>query len=117
MLGIADYGAFCASILLFLMLPGPGTFALLTSTVLIAQDNTRFEADTLKHFQALVRLNTSNPPGNEMIAADYLVAALTAANIPVQTFARDRNRPNVVARLKGNGRAHSAHGAHRCRHG
>ena len=32
MLGIADYGAFCATILLFLALPGPGTFALLTST-------------------------------------------------------------------------------------
>ena len=32
MLGIADFGAFCASILLFLALPGAGTFALLTST-------------------------------------------------------------------------------------
>ena len=32
MLGIADYGAFCAAILLFLALPGPGTFALLSST-------------------------------------------------------------------------------------
>jgi leucine efflux protein len=32
MLGIADYGAFCAAIVLFLALPGPGTFALLTST-------------------------------------------------------------------------------------
>jgi leucine efflux protein len=32
MLGIADYGAFSAAILLFLALPGPGTFALLTST-------------------------------------------------------------------------------------
>jgi leucine efflux protein len=32
MLGITDYGAFCAAILLFLALPGPGTFALLTST-------------------------------------------------------------------------------------
>lgn len=32
MLGIADYGALCATILLFLALPGPGTFALLTST-------------------------------------------------------------------------------------
>lgn len=30
--GIADYGAFCAAILLFLALPGPGTFTLLTST-------------------------------------------------------------------------------------
>ena len=32
MLGIAEYGAFCAAILVFLALPGPGTFALLTST-------------------------------------------------------------------------------------
>ena len=32
MLGIADFGAFCAAILLFLALPGPGTIALLTST-------------------------------------------------------------------------------------
>jgi threonine/homoserine/homoserine lactone efflux protein len=32
MFGISDYGAFCAAILLFLALPGPGTFALLTST-------------------------------------------------------------------------------------
>src|SRR5687767_10404583 len=32
MLGIADYPAFCAATLIFLALPGPGTFALLTST-------------------------------------------------------------------------------------
>ena len=32
MLGIADFGAFCTAILLFLALPGPGTFALLNST-------------------------------------------------------------------------------------
>ncbi len=32
MLGIGNYGAFCAAILVFLALPGPGTFALLTST-------------------------------------------------------------------------------------
>jgi leucine efflux protein len=32
MFGITDYGSFCAAIVLFLALPGPGTFALLTST-------------------------------------------------------------------------------------
>ena len=32
MFGIADYGAFCVAVLIFLALPGPGTFALLTST-------------------------------------------------------------------------------------
>jgi threonine/homoserine/homoserine lactone efflux protein len=30
--GISDFGAFCAAVLVFLALPGPGTFALLTST-------------------------------------------------------------------------------------
>lgn len=32
MFGISDYGAFCAAVLVFLALLGPGTFALLTST-------------------------------------------------------------------------------------
>lgn len=32
MFGIADYGAFCAAVLVFLALPGPGTLALLTAT-------------------------------------------------------------------------------------
>lgn len=32
MLGISDYWAFVAAVLVFLMLPGPGTFAVLTST-------------------------------------------------------------------------------------
>ncbi|PXW99241.1 threonine/homoserine/homoserine lactone efflux protein [Sphaerotilus hippei] len=30
--GIADYPAFCGAVVIFLALPGPGTFALLTST-------------------------------------------------------------------------------------
>jgi threonine/homoserine/homoserine lactone efflux protein len=32
MLGIADYGAFCGAVLVFLALPGPGTLALLGAT-------------------------------------------------------------------------------------
>ena len=32
MFGIADYGAFVAAIILFLMIPGPGNLALITST-------------------------------------------------------------------------------------
>lgn len=32
MFGISDYPAFCAAVLVFLALPGPGTFALLTFT-------------------------------------------------------------------------------------
>jgi threonine/homoserine/homoserine lactone efflux protein len=32
MFGIADFGAFCLAVIVFLALPGPGTFALLNST-------------------------------------------------------------------------------------
>jgi leucine efflux protein len=32
MFGIADYGAFVAAIVMFLLIPGPGNLALITST-------------------------------------------------------------------------------------
>jgi acetylornithine deacetylase/succinyl-diaminopimelate desuccinylase-like protein len=60
--------------------------------------------ETMRHFQALVRMDTSDPPGGEKPAADYLVDILQKEAIPVQVFALEANRPNVVARLKGNGR-------------
>jgi acetylornithine deacetylase/succinyl-diaminopimelate desuccinylase-like protein len=66
--------------------------------------NAAIEAETLQHFQALLRLDTSNPPGNEVLAVDYLKAVLEKEGIPVQIFARDPKRPNLVARIKGNGK-------------
>jgi acetylornithine deacetylase/succinyl-diaminopimelate desuccinylase-like protein len=62
------------------------------------------EAETLQHFQALLRLDTSNPPGNEKLATDYLKAVFEKEGIPVQIFAREPSRSNLVVRLKGNGR-------------
>jgi len=61
------------------------------------------DAEALRHFQALVRMDTSDPPGNETPAAEYLVQVLEREGIPVQTFALESHRPNVVARLTGNG--------------
>lgn len=61
------------------------------------------DVETLQHFQALVRMDTSDPPGNEQPAAAYLQKVLRDAGIPVETFALEPNRPNVVARLKGTG--------------
>ncbi len=66
-------------------------------------DWARAEAETLQHFQALVRADTSDPPGNEQPAVDYLKKVLEAAGIPIQTFAMEAGRPNLVARLKGSG--------------
>jgi acetylornithine deacetylase/succinyl-diaminopimelate desuccinylase-like protein len=67
-------------------------------------DWTAAEAETLRHFQALVRMDTSDPPGGEKPAADYVKDVLERAGIPVQVFALEAHRPNVVARLKGSGR-------------
>jgi acetylornithine deacetylase/succinyl-diaminopimelate desuccinylase-like protein len=65
---------------------------------------TAFEAETLKHFQALLQRDTSSPPGNEIRAVEYLRQVLDAEGIPYQVFAKDPQRPNLVARIKGNGR-------------
>jgi len=62
------------------------------------------DAEVLQHFQALVRMDTTSPPGNEKPAADYVAAMLEREGIPVQTFALEAHRPNVVARLTGSGR-------------
>jgi acetylornithine deacetylase/succinyl-diaminopimelate desuccinylase-like protein len=61
------------------------------------------DAETLRHFQALVRMDTQSPPGNEKPAADYVAQVLEREGIPVQVFALEAQRPNVVARLTGNG--------------
>lgn len=65
---------------------------------------TAVEEETLRHFQAIVRMDTTDPPGGEKPVADYLKSVLEREGIPVQVFALEPNRPNIVARLKGNGR-------------
>lgn len=61
------------------------------------------EAETLRHFQALVRVDTSDPPGREREAVDYLKRVLEAEGIPTQEFSNVAHRPNLVARIKGSG--------------
>src|ERR1700733_5700064 len=62
------------------------------------------EAETLRHFQALVRIDTSNPPGNETRAVEYVKQVLDKEGIPYQVFAKDPARANLVVRIKGNGK-------------
>jgi acetylornithine deacetylase/succinyl-diaminopimelate desuccinylase-like protein len=68
-----------------------------------ALDWAAVDSETIHHFQALLRIDTRDPPGAEKAAADYLVGVLKAAGIEAQTYALEPNRPNVVARIKGNG--------------
>ena len=69
-----------------------------------APANAALEAETMQHFQALMRLDTSSPPGNEIRAVEYLKQVLDKEGIPNQVFAKDPQRPNIVARIKGNGK-------------
>jgi acetylornithine deacetylase/succinyl-diaminopimelate desuccinylase-like protein len=69
-----------------------------------AQSNAAIEAETIQHFQALLRIDTSSPPGNETRAVEYLKQVFEKEGIPYQIFAKDKSRANIVARLKGNGK-------------
>jgi acetylornithine deacetylase/succinyl-diaminopimelate desuccinylase-like protein len=66
-------------------------------------DWSRIDSETLRHFQALVQIDSTNPPGNETRVADYVKKVLEAEGIPVTLAAQDPARANVIARLKGNG--------------
>jgi acetylornithine deacetylase/succinyl-diaminopimelate desuccinylase-like protein len=67
-------------------------------------DWTALQDETMRHFQALLRFDTTDPPGGEEPAALYLKEVLEKEGIPVQLFTLEPKRTNVVARLKGNGR-------------
>src|SRR5438093_12840736 len=67
-------------------------------------DRTAFDEETMRHYQALLRFDTTDPPGNEKPASDYLKQILEKEGIPTNVVFVEPNRPNVVARLKRNGR-------------
>ena len=59
--------------------------------------------ESMEYFSALLRTDTSNPPGNETEAARYLQRILQQEGIEAELFALDPTRANLVARLGGNG--------------
>jgi acetylornithine deacetylase/succinyl-diaminopimelate desuccinylase-like protein len=79
--------------------------SLLLGTPALAQPATpdSFEQETLEHFQALLRADTRNPPGNETRAVDYLRGVLERERVPFEIYALEPERANLVARLKGSG--------------
>lgn len=55
--------------------------------------------------QQLIRFDTSNPPGNEMPAAQWAAGILRQNGLEPVVIETAPNRGNVIARLKGNGSA------------
>ena len=58
---------------------------------------------THRYFIDLIKLNTSNAPGNETLVANYIQAELKKEGIASELLGNDPNRLNIVARLKGVG--------------
>jgi acetylornithine deacetylase/succinyl-diaminopimelate desuccinylase-like protein len=84
------------------------TFVLLVSMPVVAQDRYLIDWDavgeeSLQHLVELIKINTTNPPGGETLAANYLQAVLAAEGIDSQQYSLDSERANLVARIKGNG--------------
>src|SRR5258708_18041106 len=78
---------------------------LLGASLLSAQspDWPQLNQEAMRHFQALVQLDTTDPPGNETRVVEYVKKVLEAEGIPVTVVAKDPARANLIARLKGNG--------------
>ena len=60
--------------------------------------------EAVRTLQALIRLDTSNPPGNETKVAQYLKSILDKEGIASEIVALEPSRGNLIARIKGNGR-------------
>lgn len=66
-------------------------------------DWTKYQEEGLRHFQALVQIDSTDPPGRETRVVEYLKKVLDAEGIPSVVAAKDPARANLIARLKGNG--------------
>ncbi|MCC7126851.1 MAG: M20/M25/M40 family metallo-hydrolase [Acidobacteria bacterium] len=62
------------------------------------------DEELMRHYQAVLRVDSTDPPGNETGVVDYLKGVLDKEGIAYEVFALEPNRPNLVARLKGNGK-------------
>jgi acetylornithine deacetylase/succinyl-diaminopimelate desuccinylase-like protein len=60
-------------------------------------------AEAVHFLRELVKIDTSNPPGNELKAANYIKTILDKEGIASEIFESAPGRGNIVARLKGNG--------------
>src|SRR6202166_3367022 len=69
-----------------------------------AVDWNQQKAEILRHYRSLVQIDTSNPPGNETKAVEYLKKVFEAEGIPTKVFALEPARANLVARIRGNGK-------------
>ena len=59
--------------------------------------------ETVDILSGFIKVDTSNPPGNETKGAEYLKTFFDREGIPSEILELEPGRGNIVARLKGNG--------------
>lgn len=59
--------------------------------------------EVVDHLRALLRLDTRNPPGNELRAATYLRMVLEGEGIESEIVGPSTDRATIVARIRGDG--------------
>jgi acetylornithine deacetylase/succinyl-diaminopimelate desuccinylase-like protein len=59
--------------------------------------------EAVEYLVALVRFDTTNPPGNELECARYLADLLAKEGMDPEVLESDKGRGNVIGRLRGDG--------------
>jgi acetylornithine deacetylase/succinyl-diaminopimelate desuccinylase-like protein len=67
------------------------------------KDIARMTEDMKRHLVNLIRIDTTNPPGNETPACEYVRDELRKAGIEGEIFEAAPGRGNFVCRIKGDG--------------
>jgi len=57
--------------------------------------------EAIEILSELIKINTTNPPGNELPAAKYISEKLKEANLETEIIKSEENRGNVICRIKG----------------
>jgi acetylornithine deacetylase/succinyl-diaminopimelate desuccinylase-like protein len=78
-------------------------FAISVCAVAQTPDWSRVNDEAMRHLQALVQIDSTNPPGNETRVVEYVKKVFDAEGIPSVVVAKDPARANLIARIKGNG--------------
>jgi acetylornithine deacetylase/succinyl-diaminopimelate desuccinylase-like protein len=63
----------------------------------------RYQDEAVQLFQEYLRIDTSNPPGNELAAAEFFHRVFDQAGIPNSIYSYAPGRANFYAILKGDG--------------
>jgi len=66
-------------------------------------DKDRVRAETVERLEAIIRFDTTNPPGNELPLAMYLENALKSEGIETTLLVPEKNRAQLIGRIRGKG--------------